>query len=70
MSAGAELLGVPRQAARQPHCVGGADSAGHLGLHLFTAHGGVAAGIELDGVGEQDGALPVDLNATALVDQS
>ena len=49
--------------------MGGPDGAGQLRLHVLAAQAGIAAGIELHGIGEQHSALPVDLDAAALVDK-
>lgn len=69
MAAGAELPVVGGQAARQPDRLGGAEVGVELGLHLLLGTAGVAVRVELDGLGEQDGALAVDVDAAALVDQ-
>ncbi len=70
VAAGAELVVVAGESARQPDRLGGAEVGVQLGLDLLAGPVGVAALAELDGVGDQDGALAVDVDAAALVDQS
>ena len=69
VAAGAELLRIPGQSARQPDDVGGAEGAGQLGLDVGLAEPGVAARIQLHRLGDQDRALTVHVDAAALVDQ-
>ena len=68
VSAGAELVVVAGQAARQPDHPRGADGAGQLGLDLFRRPIAVAALAALDRLGDQHRAAAVDVDAAALVD--
>ena len=67
--AGAELVVVTGEPARQPDARRRTDGAGHLGLDVGPVQPGVAAVVELHGLGQQHGAEAVDVDAAALVDQ-
>ncbi|CDZ87266.1 hypothetical protein RHRU231_230094 [Rhodococcus ruber] len=67
--AGAVAFLVPRQPARQPDRAGRAEGAPQFRFDRGLVQVRVAPGVELDGLGEQDGAETVDLDAAALVDQ-
>ncbi len=69
VAAGAELVVVAGEPARQPDRLGGAEEGVQLGLDLLAGPVGVPALAELDGVGDEHGALAVDVDAAALVDQ-
>lgn len=60
---------VAGQAVRQPDRLGGAEVGVDLRLDLLAGPVGVAPGAQLHGVGEEHGALAVDVDRTALVDQ-
>ncbi len=70
VAAGAEALVVAGEAARDPDRLGGAEVGVDLRLDLLLGPVGVAALAQLHGLGEQHGALAVDVDAAALVDQA
>ena len=69
VSPGAEPLRVAGQPAGQPHRVGGADGARQFRFDVMAGQARVAAGVKLHGVGHQHGALAIDVDTAALVDQ-
>lgn len=66
----AELFVVSGKPPRNPHEVTHSDRALQLGLDLCFRRSRVAACIELDRLSEQDRALAINVNATALVDHA
>src|SRR5581483_10262502 len=69
VATGAVGVVVAGEAARQPDRLAGAELGVDLRLGLLAGQAGVAARVELDGLGEQHGALAVHVDAAALVDQ-
>ena len=69
VSSGAEALRVTGQPAWQPDGVIGTDGPGQFGFDVGLGGAGVAAGIQLHGLGDQDRAQPVDLDPAAFVHQ-
>ena len=67
--AGPELLVVTRQPALQPHHVRDAEARAQFVLHLGACPVGIAVGIHLHGLGHQNGAGAVHVDAAALVRQ-
>ena len=67
VAARAEVLVVAGEAARQPDHRRGPDGAGELGLDAGLVGVRVAARVELHGLGDEHGALAVDVDRAALV---